>query len=165
MFWRALTAFLVLPGTFAFLVPWLLRPADARFRAVGLVPLGLGVVLLLWCVRDFYVSGRGSLAPWSPPTRLVRVGLYRLSRNPMYIAVVLILVGWAASFGSQRLWVYAAGVALAFHLSVVFGEEPWLARTYGQEWTAYRAGVPRWLFSVDNLRPGRWQRPGSEGKR
>jgi protein-S-isoprenylcysteine O-methyltransferase Ste14 len=146
LFWRALTAFLALPGIVAFVVPWLLRPRVGRVTAIGFLPIGLGTFLLLWCVRDFYVAGRGSLAPWAPPERLVIVGLYRYSRNPMYVAVVMILCGWALAFESRALWIYAAAVAVAFHLRVVFGEEPWLARTHGAEWTAYRARVPRWLF-------------------
>ena len=114
--------------------------------AVGLPALGIGVVMLLWCVRDFFVLGRGSLAPWMPPERLVVVGLYRVIRNPMYLSVVLILCGWALSFESRGLWIYTGVVAVGFHLRIVFGEEPWLARTYGTQWTAYAAKVPRWLF-------------------
>lgn len=146
LFWRALTAFLVLPGMVAFLVPWLLRPPSARFHSIGLVPLSLGTFLLLWCVRDFYVAGRGSLAPWAPPERLVIVGLYRLCRNPMYVAVLTILCGWALTFHSGALWTYAACLAVAFHARVVLVEEPWLARTHGAAWDAYRARVPRWLM-------------------
>lgn len=144
-FWHALAAFLALPGIVAFLVPWLLRPAGAKSGAMGLMVLALGAGLLLWCVRDFHVAGRGSLAPWAPPERLVVVGLYRVTRNPMYVAVVLILVGWALAYGALRLWIYAAAVTVAFHLRVVLGEEPWLARRYGAQWSAYRKAVPRWL--------------------
>jgi protein-S-isoprenylcysteine O-methyltransferase Ste14 len=143
--WPAVIAFLVLPGTVAFLVPWLLRPLAEHVHMVGIPVFVAGLVLLLWCVRDFYVAGRGSLAPWAPPERLVIVGLYRLSRNPMYIAVLIILCGWATMFASRTLWIYAAFVATAFHLRVIFGEEPWLARTHGAEWAEYRASVPRWL--------------------
>lgn len=149
---RAVAAFLVLPGTVALLVPWLLRPAATPLRATGLVPLGLGLALLLRCVRDFHVAGRGTLAPWAPPERLVVVGLYRVTRNPMYVAVLLILAGWAHAYGSRRLWLYAAVVAVAFHLRVVFGEEPWLARRYGLQWTRYRERVPRWLFFLSRGR-------------
>ena len=104
MFGRALAAFLILPGTVGFLVPWLFRPDPARrsFHAVGLVPLTIGVFLLLWCVRDFYVAGKGTLAPWDPPRRLVIVGLYRRSRNPMYVAVSLVLIGWALAYWSAQ---------------------------------------------------------------
>ena len=130
----------------AFLVPWLLRPRRGEVHPAGIVPLAVGAALLLWCVRDFYVIGRGSLAPWAPPERLVVVGLYRYSRNPMYVAVLLMLVGWAWTLSSRTLWIYAACIALAFHLRIVFGEEPWLARTHGEQWTTYAARVPRWLL-------------------
>lgn len=145
MFWRAVSAFLVLPGVVAFVIPWLLHPSNAAFNFIGLPVLAVGVALLLWCIRDFYVVGRGTLAPWSPPTQLVIVGLYRLSRNPMYLAVVIVLCGWALGFESRTLWIYTAFVAVAFHLRVVFGEEPWLSRTYGERWTAYKSRVPRWI--------------------
>lgn len=147
LFFRALTSFMVLPGVIAFIVPWLLRPTNGRIHVVGTPLLGAGTFLLLWCVRDFYVSGRGTLAPWAPPTRLVQVGLYQISRNPMYIAVILVLAGWALVFQARALWIYLAAVAIIFHLRVVVGEEPWLARTHGAEWRAYRARVPRWLWS------------------
>jgi protein-S-isoprenylcysteine O-methyltransferase Ste14 len=148
---QALAAFLLLPGVVAFLVPWLLRPAGVHVNMAGAPILLFGVFLLLWCVRDFYVAGRGTLAPWAPPRRLVVIGLYRRSRNPMYIAVLLILCGWSTLFASSTLWTYAGCVAIAFHLRVVFGEEPWLANTHGSEWESYRARVPRWL-GVASLR-------------
>jgi protein-S-isoprenylcysteine O-methyltransferase Ste14 len=146
LFWRALVAFLVLPGVVAFAVPlWWLAPRGRSFDMLGLLPLGLGVVLLLWTVRDFYVAGRGTLAPWAPPEDLVVVGLYRVSRNPMYIAVIIVLAGWAVGFHSPSLGIYALVIAVGFHLRVVFGEEPWLARTHGEKWSRYKERVPRWL--------------------
>jgi protein-S-isoprenylcysteine O-methyltransferase Ste14 len=148
MFLRAVVAFVALPGLVAYVIPLLIHAAAGwtPFAWIGLPLLVAGTALLLWCVRDFYVAGKGTLAPWAPPSRLVVVGLYRVSRNPMYVAVSLVLLGWAAAFRSLRLSVYAAAVVLMFHLRVVFGEEPWLARRYGEEWERYRARVPRWLL-------------------
>jgi protein-S-isoprenylcysteine O-methyltransferase Ste14 len=149
VFARALLAFLALPGVVAFAVPvvWLFASAHTSLvQPLGLVPLAAGAVALLWCVRDFYVSGSGTLAPWAPPVHLVVVGLYRYTRNPMYVAVTLILVGWAVSFGVPGLWAYTIIVAVAFHLRVVLGEEPWLARTHGAEWQEYARRVPRWFL-------------------
>jgi len=150
MLWRALLAFVALPGIVAMALPAWLAAVSLResgsLHPVGLVPLLLGLVLLLWCVRDFYVAGRGTLAPWSPPRHLVTIGLYRHSRNPMYVAVASMLLGWWLSFGSARLAIYAIVVITAFHVRVVFGEEPWLARTHGAAWEEYRARVPRWLL-------------------
>jgi protein-S-isoprenylcysteine O-methyltransferase Ste14 len=149
MFARAVLAFLALPGVVAFAVPvaWLSASSHTELRQpLGLLPLALGCSALLWCVRDFYVSGRGTLAPWSPPARLVVVGLYRYTRNPMYVAVTLILAGWALAFALPGLWLYTIIVAVAFHLRVVLGEEPWLARTHGAQWQAYASRVPRWFW-------------------
>jgi protein-S-isoprenylcysteine O-methyltransferase Ste14 len=148
MFVRALFAFLALPGVVAFAVPiaTLLHADHTRVvRGWALAMLIGGVVGLVWCVRDFYVSGKGTLAPWSPPQRLVIVGLYRYSRNPMYVSVLMILLGWAMAFDVTALLWYAIFIAIAFHLRVVLGEEPWLARTHGEEWTRYRSEVRRWI--------------------
>ena len=146
---RALVAFLALPGTVAIAIPaWMAaaaRSAGARLYPVGLLPLFVGFALLVWCARDFYVAGKGTLAPWSPPRQLVTVGLYRYSRNPMYVAVALMLAGWAVAFASWTIATYAGFVIGAFHLRVVYGEEPWLARNHGAAWDEYRARVPRWL--------------------
>ncbi|MGH7655914.1 MAG: methyltransferase family protein [Gemmatimonadaceae bacterium] len=147
LFWRAVAAFLVLPAVVAFLAPWLLAPGGVRFNPV-VIPLAIaGIAMLASCVRDFYVAGRGTLAPWAPPTHLVTVGLYRIVRNPMYVAVLIILSAWAVGFGSRTLWIYATCVAVAFHVRVVTYEEPWLARTFGADWLAYRGLVPRWGVS------------------
>jgi protein-S-isoprenylcysteine O-methyltransferase Ste14 len=149
MFVRALFAFLVMPGIVAFAGPiaWLFAGSQMTLaQPLGLVVLACGTIGLLWCVRDFYVSGKGTLAPWAPPAHLVVVGLYRYTRNPMYVSVTLILLGWAVSFGLPALYIYAIIVAVAFHLRVVFGEEPWLARTHGAPWQEYARRVPRWFL-------------------
>jgi len=152
MFTRALLAFLaflVLPGVVAIAVPvtWLWVSSHTNLvHPFGLVPLGVGLFAVLWCVRDFCVWGNGTVAPWAPPARLVVVGLYRYTRNPIYIAVILMVLGWAVSFAFRGLFVYAIVVAVAFHLRVVLAEEPWLARTHGARWVQYASRVPRWLW-------------------
>jgi protein-S-isoprenylcysteine O-methyltransferase Ste14/pimeloyl-ACP methyl ester carboxylesterase len=146
---RALLAFLALPGLVAFVVPLLIawpRVRVGTFNALALVFLVPGITLLLWCVRDFFVAGKGTLAPWDPPRNLVSSGPFRYSRNPMYVGVSLILWGWAIAFGSWALVLYALIVMLAFHVRVLLNEEPYLARTHGRRWDDYRARVPRWLF-------------------
>src|SRR5687767_12402512 len=122
---RALLAFLVLPGLVAFVVPLLLAwsgvPASS-FNALALVLLVPGIMLLLWCTRTFFVTGKGTLAPWDPPRNLVSAGPYRFSRNPMYVAVSLIVWGWAIAFGAWVLALYALIVMAAFHLRVLLHE-------------------------------------------
>src|SRR5688572_4629632 len=132
----------------AFAVPLLLIAPSAPRQHLdpwSLGPLGVGAIVLALTVREFYVAGRGTLAPWSPPRTLVTSGLYRYSRNPMYVGVLLILGGWAIRFRSWPLAIYAAAVAVAVHLRVLLHEEPFLARTHGDAWAGYRARVGRWI--------------------
>jgi protein-S-isoprenylcysteine O-methyltransferase Ste14 len=147
MFLRALLAFILLPGIFAFLLPPLIGiydPWGKGVMPVGMVIMAVGLFLLMWCVRDFYVSGRGTLAPWYPPEHLVVVGLYRYVRNPMYIAVLILVTGWSIYLLSPIVACYTLVLAIRFHIRVITREEPWLAAQFGSEWIAYAAEVSRW---------------------
>ncbi len=149
MFIRALMAFLILPCVVGGLIPIILASVDPwrvhGFISCGIPVAGLGLLVLLWCVRDFYVSGKGTLAPWDPPKHLVIVGLYRYSRNPMYIGVLTLIGGWALLSGSPLLACYLFLFSVIFHLRVICFEEPWLSKTFGVDWTSYCAVTPRWL--------------------
>ncbi len=148
LFARALFAFLLLPGTIGYVIPlFVIEPGwrERPFELLALAPLSAGTALLLACVREFYVTGRGTLAPWSPPIHLVTSGPYRLSRNPMYVAMSVVILGWAWAFYSTALLWYAVFMIAAFHARILLGEEPRLAQVFGAEWAAYRARVPRWI--------------------
>jgi protein-S-isoprenylcysteine O-methyltransferase Ste14 len=148
MFSKALTAFIVLPGVVAGVVPSILfftDPWRGEGYIFGLLVMAGGLFILLWCVRDFYISGKGTLAPWSPPKDLVIVGLYCFSRNPMYVGVLVLVSGWALTAGSPLLVCYFVVLATGFHLRVVFYEEPHLSKLFGAGWKSYSSSVPRWL--------------------
>ena len=95
--------------------------------------------------------------PFKEPTQLVTNGVFRFSRNPMYLAVLSMVFGEAAYFGSLPLGLYAAILTLAFHVFVIRYEEPTLGRLYGADYKAYRRSVPRWF----GRRPPR-RRPDGE---
>jgi protein-S-isoprenylcysteine O-methyltransferase Ste14 len=144
LFARAVLAFLALPGIVAFAIPlWMLRRPAGEFNPTGMLLAVAGTLILLSCIRDFYVAGKGTLAPWSPPKSVVTVGLYRFSRNPMYVGVLTILFGWAVLFESHAHAQYAALMMFVFYVRVVLFEEPWLARTHGDAWHAYRVQMRR----------------------
>jgi protein-S-isoprenylcysteine O-methyltransferase Ste14 len=146
---RAIAAFVSLPAVVAFALPiWIATSASRplRYLVSGVLLVCLGTLLLLSCVREFYVAGRGTLAPWDPPKYLVTTGPYRFSRNPMYIGVITILVGWCTLWDSRTLVIYSVLFAIGFHLRVLLFEEPWAARRFGTEWEAYRARVHRWVI-------------------
>jgi protein-S-isoprenylcysteine O-methyltransferase Ste14 len=146
---RAIAAFVALPGIVAFALPIAIGTSAGRpvqHVAIAAAVLGLGTLLLLWCVREFYVAGRGTLAPWAPPKHLVTTGPYRRSRNPMYVGVITILIGWSILWDSRTLLICTLVVAAAVYVRVLLAEEPWAARNFGAEWKAYRARVPRWFI-------------------
>ncbi|MEO8348450.1 MAG: isoprenylcysteine carboxylmethyltransferase family protein [Acidobacteriota bacterium] len=150
---RALFFTILMPGTVVVVIPSMLLRREAPagpfafqpLRLQGLILLVVGAAALFWCIRDFAVSGRGTLAPVDPPRRLVRVGLYRYVRNPMYVAVITTLVGEALFFGSRTLAIYAGFAWLVFHLFVLLYEEPRLRELFGTDYVTYRALVPRWI--------------------
>lgn len=140
---------LLVPGTVAVLVPWLIAPsawAGSGLRAgVAAALFGLGGATYAWCVWDFAFHGGGTPAPIDAPGSLVVRGPYRWVRNPMYLGVLTVILAWAVLFGSAALAAYAALVATCFHLFTVLYEEPHLEREFGSRYLAYKARVRRWL--------------------
>lgn len=124
-----------------------IRPPNAFGPAQigGAALVVAGGAVALWCVLTFATLGRGTPAPFDPPRRLVVRGPYRFVRNPMYLGAGLALGGAALHFHSLALATYLAALAVAAHLFVVAYEEPTLARTFGEEYDAYRKRVRRWL--------------------
>jgi protein-S-isoprenylcysteine O-methyltransferase Ste14 len=114
-------------------------------RWLGVVFLALGAVLLLETFARFALQGRGTPAPIAPTRTLVVTGSYRFVRNPMYVAVVSLILGQALLFGSLWTLIYGLVVWLTVHLFVLSYEEPTLSRTYGAQYDVYRANVRRWL--------------------
>lgn len=148
----------IVPGTVAVYVPLLI----ARGRSVGsglvlaiaLAVLALGAVVYAWCVWDFATFGRGTPAPIDAPKQLVVRGLYRFTRNPMYVGVLTVILGWATLFRAASLVLYALVVGTCFHLFIVLYEEGRLAREFGSQYDAYRSRVARWLPCPSRGRSG-----------
>ena len=139
----------VMPGTFAVLVPVFLaadRPTSGgAMLGFALILFALGIVLYLRSAWDFAVFGKGTPAPIDAPKRLVTEGFYKYTRNPMYVATLAVIFGWAILFGAAILVAYGVVVFIFFSLFVKLYEEPRLTRDWGNEYTAYRAQVGRWL--------------------
>jgi protein-S-isoprenylcysteine O-methyltransferase Ste14 len=147
-------AFLVIaPGTVAGLMPWLLtRWAENpvwlgvdSIKALGWLLLAAGFLTLLDSFARFALQGEGTPAPPFPTRRLVVQGLYRHVRNPMYVAVLALIIGQAFILSSAPLLAYAAFIWLAFHLFITGYEEPTLRRTFPDDYATYAAHVRRWL--------------------
>ncbi len=152
LFLRALLFTVLIPGPVTVLVPIVLLAGGLHMgvwlavRFLGLLPIVIGVGMYAWCTWDFGVAGHGTPAPYDPPLQLVTRGLYRHTRNPIYVAIVLIICGEALLFDSLTLLGYAVLLLLLFHLRVALFEEPRLRRKFGEQYEQYCRAVPRWLL-------------------
>jgi protein-S-isoprenylcysteine O-methyltransferase Ste14 len=157
--WRQARAIALLPGTVTVVVPaviliagagpnlgWGLEGVAAALPVVlGLALIAVGLALWVWTVRLFARIGKGTLAPWDPTRRLVVEGPYRYVRNPMITAVLAVLLGEAALFGSSALLVWWGAFFAVNWAFFVLHEEPGLERRFGDEYRDYKRNVPRWV--------------------
>ncbi|HYL91799.1 MAG TPA: isoprenylcysteine carboxylmethyltransferase family protein [Alphaproteobacteria bacterium] len=142
----------VVPGTVALYVPWTLSRWHLQPPLLGLEPLrwlgpiliAAGLPVLLDSFVRFAVQGLGTPAPVAPPQHLVISGLYHYVRNPMYVAVVAMILGQGLLFGNIRVLEYGLAVWVAFHLFVLLYEEPTLRKQFGAEYESYCRSVRRW---------------------
>ena len=142
--------FILAPGMVAGFIPLaLLRTGpqvQTGFLAYAAFPLWvIGTTVLIWCFWDFLVKGKGTPAPINPPKELVVSGLYKYVRNPMYVGILLVILGHFLWFGFWNLLIYAAVVFAAFSAFVIFYEEPTLKRNFGAAYEDYLKEVPRWI--------------------
>ncbi|MGZ3583086.1 MAG: methyltransferase family protein [Ktedonobacterales bacterium] len=143
---------IVVPGMVGGVIPWLLlqgaqrhMPSVPSVWMIGLIPLTLGVGLYFWCAGAFTYIGKGTPAPIDAPKVLVVQGPYRLVRNPMYVAVLLVILGQAIVFRSSLLVGYALVFWLVVHAFVVAVEEPSLRSQFRGSYDNYLRSVPRWI--------------------
>lgn len=156
---RTLIFTILVPGSVTALIPyWILRSRPgpgfeiSALRLAGFLPIVLGAAVYFSCAWEFVRTGGGTPAPIDAPQALVARGLYRYTRNPMYVGVVSILVGEVVHFQSLRLASYVFIVWLFFHVFVLLYEEPTLRQKFGLSYEEYLKDVPRW---IPKLRPAR----------
>src|ERR1700716_1153333 len=155
--------FVFVPCVLAGVVPWWISRWEflppffdlQATRAVGILLIVAGLPGLVDSFARFALQGLGTPAPIAPTQNLVVTGLYRYVRNPIYVALVAVILGQAALFGDQRLLAYGVLVWLAFHAFVVGYEEPVLVRMVGKEDEDFRATVPRWIPRLTPWRAAR----------
>lgn len=112
--------------------------------------LAIGSLIYFWCLWDFMIAGRGTPLPIDPQKTLIAWGLYKYTRNPMYIGVVLLIIAWALLFLSWDIMVYGIFIAVMFHLIVVLYEEPHMRRKYGARYEHYCLEINRWIPSGES---------------
>lgn len=100
-------------------------------------------VLGLPALWSFYKAGT-HVEPWKPASALVTGGIYNYVRNPMYVGLILFLVGLAILLASDWMLVMTVAFALVIHFGVVKREERYLAAKFGEPYRRYLETVPRY---------------------
>jgi protein-S-isoprenylcysteine O-methyltransferase Ste14 len=172
--WRHIRAIALLPGVAALAVPalillgfgsdvgWGLGGAAALPVLLGVAMIAAGLIVWAWTATMLARIGRGTIAPWDPTRRLVVVGPYRLVRNPMITAVLAVLLGEAALFGSPALLVWSLLFLALNHAFFLLYEEPAMERRFGEEYRDYARATPRWLPSRSQARTAAASRSGGK---
>lgn len=142
------------PGLVVALLPYLIirnrisgafSPPFQLHHYAGSVMFIIGLMIMFSCIIAFALKGRGTLSPADPTKRLVVGGLYKYSRNPMYVGVMLALIGEAIFFRSANIWIYLLIVFTVFNMFILFHEEPRLKKDFGEEYRNYCKKVNRWI--------------------
>jgi protein-S-isoprenylcysteine O-methyltransferase Ste14 len=138
------------PMIVAGIVPWLITRWDgdqgsAVLKALGIVVLLIGGALVIETTTRFALQGRGTPAPWAPPERFVERGSYRYVRSPMYLGVLLLVVGQGLLLGREILFVWGVAAWVIFEAFLLLEEEPGLRRRFGPAYDDYRRRVKRWI--------------------
>jgi protein-S-isoprenylcysteine O-methyltransferase Ste14 len=123
------------PGAIIVPLPWDL---------LGLAPLAGGIAINLMADSAFHKAGT-TVKPFQESTALITDGVFRLSRNPMYLGFVLVLIGIAVLLGSLTLWIIVPLFAVLMDRVFISVEERMLQVKFGQAWSEYKAQVRRWI--------------------
>ena len=114
-------------------------------RAVVAVPLlALGAALIGGALGRFRRAGTPA-QPWKPVSALVVAGVYKLTRNPMYLGMLLIYLGIAVALDSVVALAFAVPLVPVVQTGVIAREERYMAGRFGTDYAAYRTRVRRWI--------------------
>lgn len=134
-------ALVYLADRFMPLVNWVPEPVS---RPVALLLLAFGLVLIGHSARAFSKAETG-IVPFDPATSLVTGGFYRFTRNPMYLGMLLILLGMAFKTGSLGGFLPIPLFVWVINHNFIRGEEEFLEDAFGDHYLAYKSRVRRWL--------------------
>lgn len=129
---------------FAWFMSSVWAPLGDSLRGVGLLLIAAGVGIAGWAVVNFRRAGT-TIVPHREPSTLVETGPFRFSRNPIYLADMLILAGWCLMCGTIAGLILLAPLFAVLERRFIFPEEARLRATLGEPYLRYSKRVRRWL--------------------
>jgi len=113
-------------------------------RLIGLVPLVLGVGVVLAADQQFKRAGT-TVKPFQPSTALVTTGVYGLTRNPMYLSMVLMLIAFALFMNHVGPVLLIPVFIYVIQGRFILAEEQMLEKAFGESYRVYKGSVRRWI--------------------
>lgn len=120
------------------------RLIPGRWAGLGVLPIGVGLAVMLAADRQFKAAGT-AISPFDRPSIFVTTGCFSVSRNPMYLGMLLILVGAAIAWGTVTPWIVPPMFALVLRRRFIAMEERILGQEFGAAYDEYRLRVRRWI--------------------
>lgn len=125
----------IVPGKFIIPYPW---------NLAGIIPVIIGAVLNLVADREFKIN-KTTVKPHEVSSFLITTGLFKVSRNPMYLGMVLVLIGISVFLGSITPYIVVILFIVLIHSLFIKSEEKMLAEEFGDDWLEYKKKTRRWI--------------------
>lgn len=146
---------IIVPPPIIYLVGFLFAYAMNRFYSIPMFGPPLSIVLALiaampsailglWSLMEFW-RARTNPFPHKPSSSLVVIGPYRITRNPMYVSLALLYIGFGFLLGISWVFVFLPAVIFVMHYYIIRREESYLESRFGEQYLAYKQQVRRWL--------------------
>ena len=135
---------LLLGGLAAWRFPFAFIPSDVLAQLIGslLIMLGLAIILIAWIQMK---KAKTNIEPWQPTTAIIDSGLYGISRNPIYLAMIFGYLGISLWFNSVWFLPFLPLCVIVIHFGVILREERYLEGKFGEEYLDYKNRVRRWI--------------------
>ena len=147
----------ILPITVLILVPLYIE-SDVSIKNIPSLSIGTLIMCAELCVTTaaistFILTGKGTLAPWSPTRKLIIGGIYGYVRNPMIMGVMTVLIGESIAIISLNIFIWTIMFFVINNFYFILYEEPNLAKRFGDEYREYKRNVPRWIPRTTPFKP------------
>ena len=134
---------LLLGGIVTYFYPFAMMPGGLAVILGNLLFLsGIGVIAIIYLQMK---RAKTNIEPWKPTTKILDTGFYGFSRNPIYLAMILIYLGISCFFNSIWFLPFLPIVLVTIHFGVILQEEKYLEGKFGEEYLDYKKRVRRWI--------------------
>jgi|SRR6516225_516911 protein-S-isoprenylcysteine O-methyltransferase Ste14 len=153
--WLAVCLWIFGISAFHIVLPWVISGSAVRhewrhchpslLNLASLLSVAIGLAVIVWALAEHFVHGSKGYEFSATPSYLIRSGPYHYTRNPMYVAALLVWVGWSFFYGSIPLLISSAAIWILLEFIIIPFEERRLMTRFGQSYLSYKVRVARWI--------------------